>query len=81
MSGGNEEEQTESPQEATYNPVTKELSVRYPDGHTDSIIIDRNELTKVASRDSVTADDLDDLKKRQQEQQSDKKPEEEQKKD
>lgn len=50
MSEGNEEETRESPQEATYNPATKKLSVRYPDGHTDSIIIDRDELTKVASK-------------------------------
>jgi len=55
LSERNEEEKRESPQEATYNPATKELSVRYPDGHTDSIIIDRDELTKVASR----ADPLD----------------------
>lgn len=44
------EEERRSPQQATYNPATRELSVRYPDGHVESITIEKEELTRVASK-------------------------------
>jgi hypothetical protein len=42
------------------------LSVKYQDGHTEKITIEREELTKIAARTSISAEDLKNLQRSQQ---------------